>query len=337
MKRSQNNTIHIKLNKTSNNLRPQSDELDMSIGNGWVMPNQSEAPILEDVRDEEDFNNDLNPLTQNRVYQIFNNQYDETLDDQEEEPSELKKRLIPKSTVVMKFFLPVVVALVTGSSLGFGALHILENQNMKQVNNIKTIGNTGNSEDSKSGAVVASSSKSTYERNLTVSMVQAGVFSSKEAAETQKSTLPVNVPSVIIEQDQKYIIFIGIADKIENAKTFSLNYKKINLESFWKDVPFVGPTKESFSKKEKEKIDIITNNFKMLRAGLVSEKFGNPVMEMHATEVELENDTEVLAELIMANNEALKVFDSYKKTPTALGLIKFEQKLLEVLKAYSEM
>lgn len=336
MKKNQNNTIHIKFNNGSNNTRPQNEEPEMSAGNSWIMPNQSEAPILDDVQ-EEDLNSDFNQTEQNRVYQIFNDQYDEDIENQEEGSSESKKRIIPKTALLMRFFLPIVIALAIGSSLGFGALHILENQNKKQVNHVTTPGKTVNSGGKKTNVIAASTSNTPYEKNLTVSMVQAGVFSTKEAAETQKSALSVNVPSVIIEMNQKFILYIGIADKIENAKTFALNYKKINIEAFWNDITFSGSTKKSFPKKEKEKIDLITNNFKALRAGLVSEKLGNPVMEMHATEVELENDTEVVAELIMANNDALKAFGAYKKTPSALGLIKFEQKMLDMLKAYSVM
>jgi stage II sporulation protein B len=337
MQKNRSNTIQIKLENGHAIKALQSDDLENGIGYGWVFPSQSVNANSDHL--EESTILDTNQTIQNRVSHLFN---DSNIEMNEEllvdDMKPIEKRFVSKTAILMKYFLPVVIALAIGSSLGFGALHILENQNQKQVEKVAASPNKTINPGENPSQVAAAQNKSTlYEKNLTVSMIQAGVFSTKEAAETQKSTLSVNVPSVIIATNDKFALFIGITDSLEHAKTHALNFQKINLEAFWKDVTFSGPTKKAYSKDEKEKIARVVENFIELRAGLASEKLGSSVMENHASEVKLAKEKEILAELIKANNNAMKSFESYKKTPSSMGLITFEQKMLELLKVFSEM
>jgi len=233
--------------------------------------------------------------------------------------------------VVTTFIFPIIFALIVGSALGVLGLNILK----KQVNeeDLAVMANAPSSPET----VTAGKSGETYEKNLKVSLIQAGVFSTNEAAESQQKQLPKKVPSVIIPQDDQFFLFIGATDSLEHAKVHAEEFQKQKIDAYWKDFEIQGATNTKLSADEQKVVEQVVKNFPELLAGLASEKMNEHLNEMFVEEIDDSKLKGEVAELAKKSNEMLALYKQYRKEESAAKLREFEQKLLLFVKDFQAL
>ncbi|WP_163537898.1 SPOR domain-containing protein [Gracilibacillus sp. YIM 98692] len=135
------------------------------------------------------------------------------------------------------FLVSAMTAIVIGSLLGFFMIQIfvdLDNEEMTfnqdlQVSSTKEEANAVEEEDDRKSTGQDDFKGST----LTGYVVQAGIFTSKAAAETTQSQLDAHsLSSMIWEKEDKYHIFVGVHSTSEASKAFANNYKKEEIELY---------------------------------------------------------------------------------------------------------
>ncbi|GHH97182.1 hypothetical protein [Neobacillus kokaensis] len=100
----------------------------------------------------------------------------------------------------------------------------------------------------------------------TAFVIQGGVFGSKDgAAEISDKLASIGVPSEIIEIDNNFYLFLGVADSIESAKSLGAQYKQNGVEDvFAKPLLIDEKTISGLSSNEKNFLEAVPTIYETL-------------------------------------------------------------------------
>ncbi len=234
-------------------------------------------------------------------------------------PSLSARRLFARLAV------PVVIALLIGCFLGYISLNLIKNQLSPE-----------NQNPSATFATESSGTFAFFEKNINISFIQSGVFSTKESANETAKSLPKGTPQVVLNQGGKYYLFTGIASSLEQAKALAQGIKTSGGTAYWKAVDIEGKSSERFSASELEQLKMLQSNIQVMIAAVAAERMNSPLQEWHTDEV-LGSQKGQLGQLIKLNNDSISKFRSYTKSKTPEKLAETEQKILDFLKIYQTL
>ncbi|MFD1705579.1 hypothetical protein ACFSCZ_02300 [Siminovitchia sediminis] len=139
---------------------------------------------------------------------------------------------VPKKLAKNKAGLLVSAALAVAIGLGFGlfVLKLVENPESGTALTDATPGVTADTGAGQAGSVSATMP------DLTAAVVQGGVFSTEEAAESTSSQLASQgVPTVSMNVDDQQFLFVGIADNVTSAKAWADDYEAKGIDVYTKE------------------------------------------------------------------------------------------------------
>ncbi len=235
------------------------------------------------------------------------------------------KQPVSARGVLARIAIPVVIAILIGSLLGYSSLNLIKNQLSSDKQPPSSV-----------AAVATSSNDAFLEKNVKVSFVQSGVFSTKESATTTAKELPNGTPHLVLKLDQKYYLFVGVASSIEQAKALAQGFKTASGTAYWKDVQINGKSTERFRGQQLEQLKVLQSNIQVMIAAVGAERMSTPLMEWHTDDV-TGTEKGKLGQLIQLNDEIISSFRAYSKSRTTEKLAETEQKILDFLKIYQSL
>jgi stage II sporulation protein B len=246
---------------------------------------------------------------------------------------------IIKSIVSIIFF-----AVLIGSTFGIIMLKmVITERNVEHtVPPVNTVEDTGTKKES--------TEKVSFPlKPITAFVVQAGAFSSKESAEKERKGIEKkNVPVTVVSMDDKFFLFLGVADTLENAKFLGGSFKEKGISIYAKETQFGGTGKMEVSESEKVILENAPSFFKALSAvnasAAVSNESSPDLMKtvkalsnnwakIDAKEIQNEKIKKIKGEL----DEAFKKMTSYAEKPDGKLLIESQQHLLNFLGLYHSL
>ncbi|MFK9091298.1 SPOR domain-containing protein [Bacillus salipaludis] len=184
-------------------------------------------------------------------------------------------------------------------------------------------------------------------KQLTAYVIQGGNYSSKEGAKEVSTQITAKgIPSQLVEIGGKHLIFLGIADSIETAKSLSTQYKDKGVEGAFAKPLVVDEKKVSdISTKEKDFLDAVPTIYQTLSlatsSGLVTKAIPDESVkalagieeQLNASGIKNENVKNLKAEL----TSAVEKVKAYQKSKDAKSLNDAQQHLLNFLSYYYTM
>lgn len=178
----------------------------------------------------------------------------------------------------------------------------------------------------------------------TTFVIQGGVFASKEGAdETVNQLETLGVPSQSIKMDDKYYLFLGVADSIEAAKSLGVHYKENGVADVFAKPLLVGEKNVSgLTEKEKSFLEAVPTIYQTLSMvtsrALITNQIpadGESVLasiqkQLKVSGIKNEKVKSMKTELAGAE-EQVKEFESSKD---AKSISKAQQHLLKFLATY---
>lgn len=205
---------------------------------------------------------------------------------------EVEIRTVKKSKLNLRLFFklfpPIAGAIVVGVLLGTFVLSYADKQlyteTSRQVN----------------GAQV--------ESEIIVPVVQAGVFSSQDAAEEMVNTLSSEITSEVVKQDGQYYVLLNVEPTIEQAKASEKDASKLGIDSYARDFKVTSDIASSLTQAQQLELSKIINNFYQI----LSVKGSSDTEEINGVELEKISD-------IGWNSEFSQILESYFKLEKTFG------------------
>lgn len=182
---------------------------------------------------------------------------------------------------------------------------------------------------------------------LSVNVIQGGLFTSKDGAKEVSTQLQAKgLPSQIFEIDGKYLIFLGIADSIETAKSLSTQYKNNGAEGAFAKPLVINEKKVStLTDKEKTFLESVPNIYQTLSLATSSALVTKAIPEeatkaMKEIEAQLKDNSvkneqvkKIKTELTSADEKVKE----YQKSKAAKSITQAQQHLLNFLALYNAL
>ncbi|WP_409301945.1 hypothetical protein [Peribacillus sp. SCS-155] len=142
--------------------------------------------------------------------------------------SDKRKR---KATIIKAPLIAVVCAILLGTCFGYAVLKMVTSTDRKAV---PVAAPAVESRPVAAAPEVVLPSINSF-------MVQGGVFSSEQAArKVQEKLTDSSVPVEVLRLDNRFYIFLGMADSLEKAKSLAGYYKLKKVDAFWKEITVSG-------------------------------------------------------------------------------------------------
>jgi len=184
-------------------------------------------------------------------------------------------------------------------------------------------------------------------KQLTVYVIQGGVFSSKEGAkETSSQLSSKGVPSQLVEIDGKQYLFLGVADSIETAKSLGTKFKDNGVEDVFAKPLLLDEKKVSdISTKEKDFLEAVPTIYETLTLVTSSALLTKSISEestkalagieeqLKVSDLKNEKVKNLKAELISADEKVR----AFQKSKDAKSIREAQQHLLNFLSTYYSM
>ncbi len=221
--------------------------------------------------------------------------------------------------------IPVVIALILGTFFGVVILKIVlfggGEQTVKVQESVPLIG---------SNKQVPQDEKKMV-KDMNAFVVQGGVYSSKQAAEQRVSLIEGDgIPAIILEQEDKYFIYIGAAATLQDTKKLALLYRGKGVDTYWKEIRFQGQTKKAYTPKETEIIQNMihnTNQYAELASyGLLQ---SNTKEKPDIKSINLENIPKELQNLHNLSESMNKTWSTYQSKPEETSLMQLQKCILQ--------
>lgn len=202
---------------------------------------------------------------------------------------------VPKGMVASIFF-AVFFAIILGTSFGFILLKMVNSEQV--VANHSTTGTTtgSNSEQAKGTSTAAKKEIKTF-------ILQHNIFSTEEKAkQDQQELTAANISSEIVKTGENYVVLLGIASNLTDAKTWQSQLDK----SYAKEMVFASGEVNNVTEAEKAFIEGSTNLFQATLTLATEVQFSKNASETAVKQVEELNAT--LTEKMIASfpNEEVK-------------------------------
>lgn len=223
------------------------------------------------------------------------------------------KRTNINSKAVFKIFPPIAGAIVVGTVFGVFVLSYAENQLYTQ------------SSTQVNGTQV--------ESEIIVPVVQAGVFSTLEAAKEMESKLPKGTTSEVVMQDGQYYVLLSVEPTIEQAKSSEEDATRQGIDSYARDFKVTSSVANNLTGEQQVELSKIINNFyKML-----SVKGSNDTEEINGVELETINDIKenpAFSKIMESYQELEKTFKDYQKSSSTDETKSLTKKMLEFMAVF---
>lgn len=214
-------TIKIKINHKE---RPYKEE---PIIRDWQIASQETSATSSDEIDEGDEFEWVLPKQekkeQKKIHIIYANE-------SKKRKSKSKKRTFRKNYSTPQFkgiFYPIVLAVTIGLFIGIFILNMLNSEEVGQRAEENPSLNDSRSNESEDELV---ESVVWTQPSWDIAVIQAGVFSTEEAAETRANELKKEGQSTtIIPIDNRYYVFIGITKSLDTAKDWEKQLKDLGI------------------------------------------------------------------------------------------------------------
>lgn len=183
----------------------------------------------------------------------------------------------------------------------------------------------------------------------TVYVVQGGVFTTETAAENSRApAMEKGLPTATIEMDNKFFLFLGVADSLDEAKLFGARLQKEGINFYAKEMIFhfsenagLYPEETAFLKEASSLFDTLAAaSITGLREGIIpAESKGKLSSQINNWEKSSESNIQK-AELKTIKKEldaAVKKISSYEKEGGEKHLVGVQQHLLHVLSCFQQL
>jgi stage II sporulation protein B len=256
-------------------------------------------------------------------------------------PEPKKKKVLKKlksSKSVPAIFFSVAAAVVVGAVLGLIILKITQYQE----------GQTAKSASPAAGISLQSGAGKAAQAQLpklSVGIIQAGVFSSKEAADAaQKDLAAKDLPAMQLSMNGSRFIFMGTAGSIELAKKMENYFSAENVEAYAKEISFASKKIQTVTSHDQNFVKQTEPFFqKLLHAAAGAMQNGElPSKDLEGMKP-LFQKISALDNVKQPTLQKLKKYEtagyesllSYQKNGNKQDLMEAQQNLLDYIKVYS--
>ncbi|MEI5905670.1 hypothetical protein WAK64_01140 [Bacillus spongiae] len=188
----------------------------------WQSTQQQTAAAEEtdELTDSKEFSSKTkkSPPAYNKIHYIKGNN------------NRIRRSFTPNNKGWLKVLMPIITAVVVGLFLGILLLKVVENEG----------GNTDGVP--LKDATLSQASSDTYNLNeQTFQVIQGGAFTTEDQANQMvSSNVQKGYPSIMIEQDNKYLVLVGIGEKANSLIDLDKYYEEKNVETFKKALTING-------------------------------------------------------------------------------------------------
>ncbi|MBS4191466.1 hypothetical protein KHA94_14850 [Bacillus sp. FJAT-49705] len=185
--------------------------------------------------------------------------------------SSLKKN--NRNGLLSSVFITVFFAILLGTSFGFIMLKLVITENTAETE-LPAI--TEPVPEEKEGA----GSETVIVKSLSTFVIQGGVFSTVESAkQVQEDNIQKGIPSQVIEMNEQAVLYLSVADSIENAKEMSQQLKGKDIEVFAKPISFEEKSIAGLLPEEKKFMEAVPLIFEVMTAGATEAAVDNSISE----------------------------------------------------------
>ncbi|MDQ0269984.1 SPOR domain-containing protein [Cytobacillus purgationiresistens] len=251
-----------------------------------------------------------------------------------------------KSHFNFSIFFTILLAIILGTGIGIMMLNLVKAE--QAGGEAQTTPVTGMQDEGKQ-AVAATGKEAADIQAITTYVVQGGVFSNKESADGEKKTYAEKgMPALVKDMNGNQVIFIGIADSIENAKEVGKHLENKGVNVFAKEYNIEGGTVSNLSAEEKKMLELLPQIFTDLTTvateGMLKGKLADSTVEkLKGNEASIKgiNQTKLKNENIIAVNEsiikAVEQAGAFQTSADADALTQLQQHLLSFLSVYQKI
>lgn len=227
--------------------------------------------------------------------------------------------------------IPVVVALLTGTIFGLVILRIVLFGGVEEQTSVMK--NTP-----VVGANVSSASGTVYDKSWTTFVVQGGVYSTKTAAEQRgQSISEAGVPYIIMEQEQKYYIYIGTAGSLDQAKQLAKVYKEKGVETYPKEISFQGSSAKKYTKNESTVIKDLLYNQEQYNKLVTGQMIGEEAAKTSLRTIKKDQLPAELSNIGNLNESMKNLWEKYQTDSKEEVLLQIQKCTLEFLNAWKDL
>ena len=227
--------------------------------------------------------------------------------------------------------IPVLVALMTGTLFGVVVLKmVLFGGGPEEISKVQE------PIPAEGSAAPASTDMKKVDKDTHAFVVQGGVYSSEASAKERASLIEGDgIPTIILEQEGKYFIYIGAASTLEETKKLALLYKKDGVDTYWKEIRFKGKTNKAYTEKEISLIKNMVYNSeqytKLAAAALLGKKSSE---KPDIKSVKKEDVPEELQNLYNLNESMNKTWSTYQSGSEESSLMQLQKCVLRFLEEW---
>jgi len=176
--------------------------------------------------------------------------------------------------------------------------------------------------------------------DITISVVQGGVYSTNEKATLAAEQLAsYKVGTTVIEIDGQHFVFIGVAGDLSTAKSWASKLKDQGLEDVWaKELSIGGKTIELASKEEADQLASEVETFRNLAELSAGGYINGSMNDDRIKEISLTtNFNDGIAKKLHGSlNSSHAHLNEYQTTQSNNELLLAQQALLDFIKLYNE-
>lgn len=178
---------------------------------------------------------------------------------------------------------------------------------------------------------------------LSAAVIQGGVFSTEEAAESYSEQFTgKGLPTISLNVDEQQFLFIGITEDLSSAKTLAEDYKSQGIDVYAKEINIPENQIKVDSKTEAEWMKEAPKLFGTLAKETSGARSGGQINEqvLQDTEKTIKSFEEknvqqkVAVDLRNHLEDAMKQLSAYLASPNGESLAKAQQSLLQFFKVY---
>ncbi|WP_026693772.1 SPOR domain-containing protein [Peribacillus kribbensis] len=129
----------------------------------------------------------------------------------------------------------IALAVVVGTGLGYMALKTVTSKNL--LDKDQGVPAAAQIQTPAEGKKTASRTAASALPSLNAYIVQGGIFSGEKGAKAAAASAEEKgVPAKVMEQGGNYLVILGAAGSLDDAKALSQEFKKQEVDAFWKEI-----------------------------------------------------------------------------------------------------
>lgn len=319
-------TIKVKINGEE----PKSQQ-EVAV-HDWEIVDQEVAAAADEKQDDESFDWVLPEIDEIEVKEFKPNYY-APVTEKKKFQFQFKR---PSKGYGLTVVISAIIAIFVGVFFGFSILKFIVSEE-DHLSSRATGAASGTSS-------VASNAAASLP-SLKFGVVQAGVFNSKDTAQTVLDQLDQkNLPSALVPLDGQDYIFIGITSNTTDASALAAKYKKKNVDVYVKELTLSSSQLQNLTKDEQTFTTLTTSLFQSLSSevsnGILTGQISSTNMKSIEANVKKLNALVQIKQTKLVNlkKDQLSCYQSllnFQKNKQTSDLVKAEQSMLSYIQTYS--